>query len=58
MNENVSVVGGVAEVEEELNPESSEGADGEGMKDIDNVPLNRTTETAKATGITATKGFG
>lgn len=32
--------------------------EGEGMKEIERVPLKRTTETARATGITATIGLG
>lgn len=35
-----------------------EEVDGEGMKEMESVPLNLTTETASATGMTATMGLG
>jgi len=57
MKEKVSVVGGVADGGAPM-ADSFEDAGGEGMNDIDKVPLKRTTETANATGITATNGFG
>ena len=42
----------------EVEVEGVEGGEDDGMKDTANVPLNRTTLTASATGRTATRGLG